>query len=180
MKCTESESENRCILKYKECKEFKNGECSNFNPYSYSNCENGDEGTCKLVSCNSLDKDQCQTFKPIDYSQCINLGESCELVYCEDLNSTQYDKFLTNDLNFRCVAKDKRCASKEKDCSEMPVKYCEDEEYIRYSDNKICVLNDKKDKCILKGTEDGSQILYIIILLAIFIFAFLFLIKILI
>ena len=178
-KCTESES--GCFLEYKECEEFKNGECSNFNPYSYDNCENGEGNTCKLVSCESFDKNQCQTFKSKnEYAQCINLEGSCEIKYCDELNSTLCDKFLTDDLNFRCVAKGKKCTSQEKDCSEIPVKYCKDGEYKRSSDNKICVLNDKKDKCILKGTEDGSQILYMIISLAIFIFAILFLIKILI
>ena len=180
-KCIKNENSEpvSCTMEFKRCDEFKNGECINYYPWSGlssedESCMDGEKNKCSLTSCESFSTNQCQNFKSNEeYEQCINTGKSCQLVQCEDLSSNQCNKFLTENLNFKCISKDNGCIPEEKECSELPIMYCKEEEYKMKKDNKICVLNDKGDKCKVKGTTEGSQKIRLE-LLTIFIFALLF------
>ena len=165
-KCYDSGS--GCEITYKNCEEFSSTECENYYPYSNGNgeqsCMPAQNGKCSLVSCESLKASECQNFRPnSEYKQCINIKNSCQLLYCDDLSSSDCGKFITDNLSFKCVAKNNRCISQEKECSELPVEYCTDEKYER-DDGVICVLNEKKNKCKVEGTPDGSQQIYLTML----------------
>ena len=165
-KCYKSGS--RCQITHKNCEEFSSTECENYASYYdgdwEKSCMPAQNGKCSLVSCESLQASECQNFRPNDEDgQCINIKNSCQLLYCDDLSSSDCGKFITDNLSFKCVAKNNRCISQEKECFELPVEYCTDEKYER-DDGVICVLNQKKNKCKVEGTPDGSQQIYLTML----------------
>lgn len=177
-KCYKDEQTNLCTIGFKKCSEFNNNECTDYEPNSNEgnydqSCMPGDNNICTLLSCDSFAATECNKFEVNnDYQQCLNIGTSCKLVECEDLPSDQCNKFITENLNYKCISKDNECIPVEKECSELPVSYCKEKEY-EMEDDTICVLNDKKDKCKVKGAADGSQQLHMAFL-TIFIFALLF------
>ncbi len=117
------------------------------------------ENNCTYTSCEKLDKNKCQSFNTRNWDEelCVNLGSGCELVECGNLKSNQCSLFPTGKLSYKCISKGEGCELKEKECSELPVEFCKEKEYER-DDEQICVLNDKKDKCTVKGASQQIHI----------------------
>ena len=132
-----------------------------------------ESGKCSLISCEDFDPNECQNFESNEETQCINIDGQCKLVDCTELPGNQCNKFQTQNLPYRCISKNNKCDYEEKQCSELPIEFCRNEAYERVTDKQICVLNDKKDKCEVKGTPDGSQQIKISLLI-IFIVSLLF------
>ena len=105
-KCMKKEDEDRCDLVYKQCNEFKNNECNDYNRWADENsydqmCMPGENNHCSLRSCESFNVNQCQDFiYDTDEKLCINTGKSCELVACDDLSSNQCNIFPTENLEY--------------------------------------------------------------------------------
>ena len=117
----------------------------------------GKSGTCSLISCEEFDPNECQNFGSKKETQFLNIDGKCKLVDCTQLPGNQCNKFQTQNLLYKCISKNNICYIEEKQCSELPIEFCRNEAYERVTDKQICVLNDKKDKCKVKGTPDESQ-----------------------